>query len=86
MKIGTESRATIRTDPILGRRNMEIEPRGSKALRANGTLPLGQTTTPYQIYDAFFDVTEAASGWNTHTVKKSLNVAVGRPSIGPTRI
>jgi phospholipid/cholesterol/gamma-HCH transport system substrate-binding protein len=73
-QIGTQSRAAIRTDTILGRRNIEIEPRGTTALKANGILPLGQTTTPYQIYDAFFDVTEASSGWDTQTVKKSLNV------------
>jgi phospholipid/cholesterol/gamma-HCH transport system substrate-binding protein len=73
-QIGTESRAAIRTDTILGRRNIEIEPRGSDPLRANGVLPLGQTTTPYQIYDAFFDVTKAASEWDTQTVKRSLNV------------
>jgi phospholipid/cholesterol/gamma-HCH transport system substrate-binding protein len=73
-KIGTDSRANIRTDTILGRKNLEIEPKGSKTLGANGVLPLGQTTTPYQIYDAFFDVTKAASGWDTQTVKKSLNV------------
>jgi phospholipid/cholesterol/gamma-HCH transport system substrate-binding protein len=73
-QIGTESRAAIRTDTILGRRNIEIEPRGSEPLKANGMLPLGQTTTPYQIYDAFFDVTEASSNWDTQTVKESLNV------------
>jgi phospholipid/cholesterol/gamma-HCH transport system substrate-binding protein len=73
-QIGTQSRASIRTDTILGRRNIEIEPRGKDPLRANGMLPLGQTTTPYQIYDAFFDVTKAASGWDTQTVKRSLNV------------
>src|SRR5262245_40540871 len=73
-QIGTQSRAAIRTDTILGRRNIEIEPRGSEPLRANGILPLGQTTTPYQIYDAFFDVTKAASGWDTQMVKRSLNV------------
>ncbi|HXO49426.1 MAG TPA: MlaD family protein, partial [Mycobacterium sp.] len=61
-QIGTESRASIRTDTILGKRDIEIEPRGTKPLRASGVLPLGQTTTPYQIYDAFFDVTKAASG------------------------
>ena len=72
--VGTESRASIRTDTILGRKNMEIEPRGSEPLRANGILPLGQTTTPYQIYDAFFDVTKSASGWDTQTVKRSLDV------------
>jgi phospholipid/cholesterol/gamma-HCH transport system substrate-binding protein len=73
-QIGTESRAAIRTDTILGRKNLEIEPRGTTALAASGVLPLGQTTTPYQIYDAFFDVTKAASGWDTETVKRSLNV------------
>src|SRR5581483_4149958 len=71
---GKDSRASIRTDTILGRKNIEIEPRGTQMLRANGVLPLGQTTTPYQIYDAFFDVTKAASGWDIQTVKQSLNV------------
>lgn len=73
-KVGTESRANIRTDTILGRKNLEIVPKGSTPLSANGVLPLGQTTTPYQIYDAFFDVTKAASGWDTQSVKQSLNV------------
>jgi len=73
-QIGKQSRASIRTDTILGRRNIEIEPRGTDPLRANAVLPLGQTTTPYQIYDAFFDVTKAASGWDTKTVKRSLQV------------
>ncbi|HEY7053456.1 MAG TPA: MCE family protein [Mycobacterium sp.] len=74
MQVGEDSRASIRTDTILGRKNVEIEPRGAQVLRANGVLPLGQTTTPYQIYDAFFDVTKAASGWDIQTVKQSLNV------------
>jgi phospholipid/cholesterol/gamma-HCH transport system substrate-binding protein len=53
---------------------LEIEPRGTNTLRPNGVLPLGQSTTPYQIYDATFDVTKAAAGWNIDTVKQSLNV------------
>ncbi len=72
--IGTESRLAIRTDTILGKKVLEIEPRGTRPLRPNGVLPLGQSTTPYQIYDAFFDVTKAAAGWNIDTVKKSLKV------------
>jgi phospholipid/cholesterol/gamma-HCH transport system substrate-binding protein len=72
--IGTESRLAIKTDTILGKKVLEIEPRGAKTLRPNGVLPLGQSTTPYQIYDAFFDVTKAAAGWNIDTVKQSLHV------------
>jgi phospholipid/cholesterol/gamma-HCH transport system substrate-binding protein len=72
--IGTESRLAIKTDTILGKKVLEIEPRGTQTLRPNGMLPLGQSTTPYQIYNAFFDVTKAAAGWNIDTVKQSLNV------------
>ncbi|MGH3563714.1 MAG: virulence factor Mce family protein, partial [Mycobacterium sp.] len=72
--IGTESLLAVRTDTVLGKKVIEVEPRGGKKLRAGATLPLGQSTTPYQIYDAFFDVTRAASGWDIDTVKQSLNV------------
>ncbi|MCV7177742.1 virulence factor Mce family protein [Mycolicibacterium sphagni] len=73
-QVGTESRLAIRTETILGKRVLEIEPRGNQKLRASAVLPVGQTTTPYQIYDAVFDVTKAAQGWDIDTVKRSLNV------------
>ena len=65
--IGTESRLAVKTDTILGKKVLEIEARGTQPLRPGGTLPIGQSTTPYQIYDAFFDVTKAASGWDIDT-------------------
>lgn len=73
-QIGTDSRMAIRTETILGRRAIEVEPRGDKFLKPRGILPVGQTSTPYQIYDAVFDVTKAAQGWDLQTVKQSLNV------------
>src|SRR5271154_6709169 len=72
--VGTDSRLAIKTDTVLGKKVLEIEPRGAQTLRPGGTLPLGQSTTPFQIYDAFFDVTKAAAGWNIDPVKQSLNV------------
>src|ERR1700749_3364270 len=72
--IGTESRLAIKTDTILGRKILEVEALGNQTLQPGATLPLGQSTTPYQIYDAFFDVTKAASGWNIDEVKQSLHV------------
>ncbi|MCV7428780.1 virulence factor Mce family protein [Mycobacterium montefiorense] len=72
--IGKESRVAIRTDTILGRKNMEIEPRDSDPLRPNGFLALAQTNTPYQVYDAFVDATKAATGWDIEATKRSLKV------------
>ncbi|CAM3263807.1 mammalian cell entry protein [Mycobacterium intermedium] len=72
--IGTESRLAIKTDTILGKKVLEVTPRGNQTLRPGGVLALGQTATPYQLYDAAFDVTRAATGWNVDTVKLSLNV------------
>ncbi len=72
--VGTKSRLSIRTDTILGKKVIDIEPRGEQPLRPGATLPLGQTTTPYQIYDAFLDATHAAAGWDIDTVKQSLHV------------
>ena len=71
--IGSDSRAAIRTDTILGRKDLEIEPRGSHPLRVNGVLPLGQTTTPYQVYEALSDATKSAADWDVNTVKQALN-------------
>ncbi|MGH3635285.1 MAG: MCE family protein, partial [Mycobacterium sp.] len=73
-RIGTASRAAIRTDTILGRRNIEIETRGGQPLHAGGVLPLAQTSTPYQIYDAFTDITKAAAGWDVDALRRSLNM------------
>src|ERR1700712_5554105 len=43
-QIGTESRLAIRTDTILGKKVLEVDPRGSQKLSARGGLPTGQST------------------------------------------
>lgn len=73
-RIGADSRVSIRTDTILGKRVMEIESRGSKPLAVNALLPLEQSTTPYQLYDAFSDLTSQTAAWDLKAVKGSLNV------------
>lgn len=74
MTVGTDSRASIRTDTILGRKNIRVEPRGSERLRASGVLPVSQTATPYQIIDAFGDLAKTAAGIDYDVVRRSLSV------------
>ena len=73
-RIGDQSRMAIRTDTILGRKVLEIEPRGDQLLRPGARLPIIQTATPYQLYDAFRDATKAVGGWDLRTVRESLSV------------
>lgn len=72
--IGADSRVAIQVDTLLGRKNIEIESRGSRDLEPRGTLPLEQSVVPYEIYEAFSDATDAVEGWNTESVKEALNV------------
>src|SRR5882757_6560601 len=72
--IGTQSRLSIRTDTLLGRKNLEISPRGGQRLTPGAVIPLDQGATPYQLYDAFADVSKVAEGWDVDSVKASLNV------------
>ena len=72
--IGNQSRLAVHTDTILGRKVLDIEPRGGEPLRPDGTLRVGQTSTPYQIYDAFLDANNVAAGWDINTIRQSLRV------------
>jgi phospholipid/cholesterol/gamma-HCH transport system substrate-binding protein len=72
--IGTQSRLAIRTDTLLGRKNLEINPRGAQRLTPGAVIPLDQGATPYQLYDAFSDVSKVAEDWDVDSVKGSLNV------------
>ena len=71
-RFGTEAGCDP-TDTILGKK-VSNSSRAATRCAAGATLPVGQSTTPYQIYDAFFDVTKAAQGWDIDTVKQSLHV------------
>ena len=83
-RFGTESRLAVKTDTILGKKVLELEPRGNQMLRPGGDVAGRESTTPYQIYDAFFDVTKAAQGWDIDTVKQSCTCC-RRPSTRPIR-
>ncbi|GAB3230803.1 virulence factor Mce family protein [Mycolicibacterium hippocampi] len=72
--IGEKSRLMIRTDTILGRKVLAVDTRGEQPLRPGATVPVELTTTPYQIYDAFQDATKDAQGWDTDTIRQSLQV------------
>lgn len=57
-KLGDETTATIKVETVLGRRYIDLDPRGPGALTAGATIPLSRTTSGYDITRSLQEVTE----------------------------
>lgn len=70
--LGDRSRAAIKTETVLGRRNLTVTPLGSERLRPGGSIPLDQTVAPYSLTDALEDSVSTL----TETDTEELNLAL----------
>lgn len=57
IRLGESSRANIKLKTLLGVKFLDIEPKGEGRLREGDVIPLARTTVPFQIYDAFNQLT-----------------------------
>lgn len=55
-ELGSRSRADIRIKTVLGRKFMMLSPDGDGRLPPGATIPLGRTSSPYDITEAFRDL------------------------------
>ncbi|KAA0020207.1 MCE family protein [Antrihabitans cavernicola] len=51
--IGDQTTAAIQIKTVLGSKYLSLEPRGADSLNPNDPIPLGRTTSPYDVIDAF---------------------------------
>jgi phospholipid/cholesterol/gamma-HCH transport system substrate-binding protein len=70
--LGDLTRATIKTQTLLGARFLNIEPAGKGEL-ADSTIPIQRTQAPYSITDAVNDLTTITSGINKPQLGAALN-------------
>ncbi|MFD4293429.1 MCE family protein [Rhodococcus sp. NPDC058505] len=73
IELGDSSRASIKTNTILGRKSVEVLPEGTEILASGGTIPLDRTTSPYSLNDALGDLTTTVSELDTGQLNDSLN-------------
>jgi len=71
---GPQSRADIRIKTVLGRKFLMLTPEGDGQLRAGGILPISQTSTPFEITDAFRDLSKTVSQIDTNQLAQSFTV------------
>jgi phospholipid/cholesterol/gamma-HCH transport system substrate-binding protein len=70
IRLGQRSEAAIKTIGLLGNKVLAVTPRGDGHL--SETIPIGRTTSPYQLPDAVGDLTATISGLNTDQLSASL--------------
>lgn len=71
--IGDQTRASIEIKTLLGQKYIALEPAGSQALNPDVAIPRDRTTAPFDVIDAFSQLTTTVEGVNTDQVAESLN-------------
>lgn len=72
IEMGDETQAAIRTETVLGRRNLTVIPHGGERIKPGGEIPLGQTIAPYSLQDALEGATETIEGTDTDQLNRAL--------------
>lgn len=72
--IGSHPHASIEVYNLLGEKFLDVEPSSGDQLEANGTIPLEDTSSAYDIVGVFSDLTNTTEHIDTDNLSKALNV------------
>ena len=72
--IGNRSTAAIKIQTLLGSKYLALNPLGEKPLDPAEPIPLKRTTAPYDVTEAFQDLTKNVRKLDTQQLAKSFNV------------
>ncbi|MEV5652871.1 MCE family protein [Nocardia sp. NPDC052254] len=71
--LGKKTTASIKTNTLLGRKSLDVDPEGPGAIRQDQPIPLERTTSPYSLNDALGDLTKTVEGLDLDQVNKTLD-------------
>jgi phospholipid/cholesterol/gamma-HCH transport system substrate-binding protein len=72
--IGDRSTAAIKIKTLLGAKFLAVDSSGTTALRPSQTIPLSRTTSPFDIYPAFTELTHTVQDIDTTQLAKAFGV------------
>ena len=79
--IPDQTKANIKLKTLLGTKYLDVVPAGSGKLAS--TIPVTRTTVPYEIYDAFDELTEQTDQIDTTQLATSTRDDLARRSATP---
>lgn len=72
ISLGTRSRADIRIKTVLGRKFLSLSPDGDGRMEPGSVIPLSRTTSPFEITDAFRDLSTTVGEIDDQQLAKSF--------------
>lgn len=73
VRVGRDSQAAIKTETVLGRRNLTLIPHGGGKLVPGDKIPNEHTVAPYSLTDALEGATDTIEETDTDQLNKALN-------------
>ena len=73
LRLGRETGAAIKIRTVLGRKYLELHPRGSGRLDPDKVIPTDRTVAPYDVVNAFSDLTETTEEIDTEQLATALD-------------
>ncbi|UEA57711.1 MCE family protein [Gordonia otitidis] len=71
--MGADTQAAIKTETVLGRRNLTILPHGGERIRPGGSIANRNTIAPYSLTDALDESTNSLAQTDTDQLNKALD-------------
>lgn len=71
-ELGDQTTADIRVRTLLGAEFLALQPVGSKTLKKGATIPLARTDAPYNVVEAFEQLSEVAGAIDTDQLANAL--------------
>jgi virulence factor Mce-like protein len=72
--VGDQSQAAIKIGTVLGAKYVALVPRGQAQLKPEGTIPLSRTASPYDVVQAFSDLSTTIEDVDTTQLANSFEV------------
>lgn len=72
-RVGDQTTAAIQIKTLLGEKYLALQPKGAGALSPDSPIPVERTTTPFQLQDAFQQLTNTVGDINTQQLAQSFD-------------
>lgn len=84
--VGTQSQAAIKTETVLGRRNLTLIPHGGDLLRPGDEIPAEQTSEPYSLQDVLDTTSHKLKDTDTDQLNEALRTLTDAFAETPSQV